>query len=151
MEEKFSKKDRADLWLMYTVVPALLPYILAVIYDLTLGFTLFQALDKHFLELIMMVFAISAAILGAIIEPTQQINSVKRAKNVWISVICCLVCLAFYGFLYNPGKAKSQQVIIVLQLVFALISGLIIRYGYKFECTLDSDNCKYENEEISTI
>ncbi len=151
MDEMPSNKDRAHLWLIFTVSPAFLSYILAVMYDLILGFNFFQALENHILEFIMMVFAISFAILGAIVEPTRTLNPVKRAKYIGVSIFCCLACIAFYSFLYDPGKNKSIVVLRILQVVFVIISIGIIWYGYKFECTQDIDERRYENEETRTV
>ncbi len=151
MDGKPSNKDCAHLWLIFTVSPAFLSYILAVMYDLVSGYNFIQALENHFLEFIMMVFAISFAILGAVVEPTKTLDPYDRAKHIGVSILCCVICIAFYSFLYDPGKNKSVIAIRVLQGVFALISVGIICYGYKFQSTPDSYNCKCENEETRTV
>lgn len=64
MNKQYTNKGRAVRWAFYTVFPSIFTYVAACIYDILLNYTLEQALSRHFLEFILMVFAIAFSLFG---------------------------------------------------------------------------------------
>lgn len=137
MEERYSNKVRASRWFFYTALPSIFTYMLACIYDLILGFTIIQSLEKHFLEFILMVFAIAISIFGSAMNIERKITPIMKEIYVGVSVFCCFICLVFYGFLYYPSGSKKENIITILHIVFVIIALLIICLGIIFEIKAD--------------
>lgn len=109
MKEHYSNKARAFRWFFYTALPSIFTYMLACIYDLILGFTMIQSLEKHFLEFILMVFAIAISIFGSAMNIERKITSLMKEIYVGLSVLCCFICLVFYGFLYYSYNQSNKS------------------------------------------
>lgn len=145
MEEHYSNKVRASRWFFYTALPSIFTYMLACIYDLILGFTIIQSLEKHFLEFILMVFAIAISIFGSAMNIERKITPIMKEICVGLSVFCCFICLVFYGFLYYPSGNKDGNVITIIHIVFIIIAFLIICLGIVFEIKTDKEEINTEN------
>ena len=143
MKEHYSNKVRACRWFFYTALPSLFTYVLTCIYDLILGFTFIQSLDKHFLEFILMVFAIAISIFGSAMNIERKITPAIKEIYVGLSILCCFICLVFYGFLYYPSDKKEAKVITIIHIIFIIIAILIIILGISFE--IKSDKKKETN------
>lgn len=152
MEDQYSNLERALRWIFYTALPSIFTYILACIYDLILGFTMEQSISNHFLEFILMIFAISISIFGSAMNIERKISSKMKEISVGISVICCFICLVFYGFLYNPST-NNLKAVHIMQIVFAVIALIMMCFGFIFELKSDDVNSKNQNikEDLKII
>lgn len=147
MEDQYSNLARALRWIFYTALPSIFTYILACIYDLILGFTILQSISNHFLEFILMIFAISTSIFGSAMNIERKVSSKIKEIIVGLSVLCCFICLVFYGFLYYPSEIRDKKVVHFMQIVFAIIALFIMCLGFIFELKFDDVNSKNHSEK----
>ncbi|MBD5525770.1 MAG: hypothetical protein HDR04_15395 [Lachnospiraceae bacterium] len=153
MEEHYSNKVRAFRWFFYTALPSIFTYMLACIYDLILGFTIIQSLEKHFLEFILMVFAIAISIFGSAMNIERKITPLMKEIYVGLSVLCCFICLVFYGFLYYSNN-QSNEVISINEFESANIDideENIIESESLITNDLESENVNTEHKTINVI
>lgn len=141
-DESYTDRERAWRWIFYTALPSVFTYVLACIYDYILGYTLLQSLSNHFLEFILMVFAISFSIYGSAANIERKIK--KKTKEIYtgLSVVCCFACLVFYGFLYYMSTIDSDEsktpiidsnVALFIRVVFVILATIVIYAGFCFE------------------
>lgn len=142
MKKQYSNLAHALRWICYTALPSIFTYILACIYDLILGFTILQSISNHFLEFILMIFAISISIYSSAMNIERKVSSTIKEISAGISVICCFICLVFYGFLYHPSSNNNLKAVHIIQIVFAGIALLVICLGFVFELKSDDINSK---------
>ena len=138
MENKYRPKEKAWRWIKYGVVPSFFPIILAILYDIYLEYTISQIISRHFLDLILIVFAISVSIWGNATDLNNNIDSKKREKYTYTSVVLCLVCFAFYGFLYNKDTG-NLSFMIILRIGFIISAILIVDNGFHLESEESSE------------
>lgn len=140
-DERYTDRDRAWRWIFYTAFPSILTYILAIIYDSILGYKIIQSLSNHFLEFILMVFAISFSIWGSAADIERKIRKKTKEFFVAISVTCCFICLVFYGVLYYISKLENDttdisldhNAAIIIRILFVIIATIVIYAGYYYE------------------
>lgn len=140
-DEYYTNNQRAWRWVIYTALPSIFTYILAIAYDYILGYKITQSLSNHFLEFILMVFAISFSIYGSAANIEQKISKKRKEVFSGISVTCCFACLVFYGFLYYISKQEAEHntitinsnAVIFIRIFFILIATMIIYSGFYFE------------------
>lgn len=77
-DEYYTDHQRAWRWVVYTALPSVFTYILAIGYDLILGYKFTQSLSNHFLEFILMVFAISFSIYGSAANIERKIKKKQK-------------------------------------------------------------------------
>lgn len=156
-DEQYTRNGRACRWIYYTAGPSIFTYILACAYDLILGYKITQSLSNHFLEFILMVFAISFGIYGAVSNVERNIKG--KVKEIYgnISLVCCFACLAFYGFLYywsnmesfdNKSAGIDSKATIVVRIFFVILAIIIIVAGFYFEWNAEEAfSCNAPNKD----
>lgn len=158
-DECYTDRERAWRWIFYTALPSVFTYVLACIYDFILGYTIIQSLSNHFLEFILMVFAISFSIYGSAANIERKIKKKTKEKFTGISVICCFACLVFYGFLYYLSTIESDdskttiidpKAAIIIRILFVLLATIVIYAGFYFEANTkeSSLNVAPDNDKI---
>lgn len=89
-----------------------------------------------------MIFAISISIYSSAMNIERKVSSTIKEISAGISVICCFICLVFYGFLYHPSSNNNLKAVHIIQIVFAGIALLVICLGFVFELKSDDINSK---------
>lgn len=154
MKKAYTNKGRALRWAYYTTFPSILTYIVACVYDIILDYTLKQALTRHFLEFILMVFAIAFSLYG--LTQNKEVSLLSGSKEFYsnISTACCIVCFIFYGFFSYPSSKDKPIIVTVLYVIFVLFACIIIVCGYLFELKTDHSlkDCvnKDQNDNINS-
>jgi len=133
MDEHYTKKERSWRWVFYAVFPAIFSFILAFIYDLCLEYDLLQAFSRHFLEFILMIFAIAISIFDSSMNIENKLTKKTKEKYAGTSVLCCFFCLVFYGFLYNESISENEIATLILRILFIILTILIICVGFHFQ------------------
>lgn len=133
MKKAYTNIGRAWRWTYYTTFPSILTYIVACVYDLFLDYTLKQALTRHFLEFILMVFAIAFSLYG--LTQNKEVILISDSKEVYsnISTACCILCFIFYGFFSHPSSKDKPIIVTILYIVFILFACVITGCGFRFE------------------
>ncbi len=150
MDEHYTKEERSWRWVFYAVFPAVFSFALAFIYDLCLQYDLLQAFSRHFLEFILMIFAISISIFDAAMNIENKITKKTKEKYAGVAVICCFFCLVFYGFLYNETISENVTATTILRILFVILTTIIIYAGFRFQKTEEnhSNNPGKKNENM---
>lgn len=141
MKKTYTNTGRAWRWTYYTTFPSILTYAVACVYDLFLDYTLKQALTRHFLEFILMVFAIAFSLYG--LTQNKEVILISDSKEVYsnISTACCILCFIFYGFFSHPSSKDKPIIVTILYIVFILFACIITGCGFRFELkTVHSSN-----------
>lgn len=150
MDEHYTKKERSWRWVFYAVLPAIFSFSLAFIYDLFLEYELSQAFSRHFLEFILMIFAIAISILDSAMNVENKLTKKTKEKYSGASVICCFFCLVFYGFLYNETISENKTATLILRILFFILTTCIIYVGFRFQQIEENhnNNPDQKNEKI---
>lgn len=137
VKKAYTNIGRAWRWTYYTTFPSILTYVVACFYDLFLDYTFKQALARHFLEFILMVFAIAFSLYG--LTQNKEINLISDSKEVYsnISTACCFLCFIFYGFFSHPSSKDKPIIMFILYIVFILFACVITGCGFRFELKTD--------------
>lgn len=137
MKKAYTNIGRAWRWTYYTTFPSILTYIVACVYDLFLEYTLKQALTRHFLEFILMVFAIAFSLYG--LTQNKEVILISDSKEVYsnISTACCILCFIFYGFFSHPSSKDKPIIVTILYIMFILLAFIITICGFRFELKTD--------------
>lgn len=113
-----------------------------------MGFRFIQALENHFLEFILMIFAISISIFGSAMNIEIKMPTTMKEMYVGISVLCCFICLIFYGYLYYPSN-KNENVITIIHIIFVIMAIFLIILGFLFE--ISADKTINQNNKIEVL
>lgn len=150
MDEHYTKNERSWRWVFYAVLPAIFSFSLAFIYDLCLKYELSQAFSRHFLEFILMIFAIAISILDSAMNVENKFTKKTKEKYSGVSVLCCFFCLVFYGFLYNETISENEIATLVLRILFFILTTFIICVGFRFQQIEENhnNNPDQKNEKI---
>lgn len=132
MENQYTPNERAWRWIKFGVLPSFIPLILAIIYDIYLEFTFWQIISRHFLDLILVVFAIAVSIFGSAMDLNNTIGPKTKERYAYNSFILCMVCFAFYSFLYNKDDG-NMPLMFILRVGFCFTAIKIIHNGFKLE------------------
>lgn len=132
MKDHYTSKEKAWRWIKFGVLPAFIPLILAIIYDIYLEFTFAQIISRHFLDLILIVFTIAVSIIGSAMDLNNNVDNKVKEKYAYTSIILCIICFAFYSFLYNKDDG-NMIFMTILRISFCLTTFKIIRNGFKLE------------------
>lgn len=148
MKSAYTNIGRAWRWTYYTTFPSILTYIVACIYDLFLDYTLKQALIRHFLEFILMVFAIAFSLYG--ITQNKEVSLLSGSKEIYsnISTACCILCFIFYGFFSHPSSKDKPVIVTILYIVFILFACIITSCGFCFELKTDHSSNNIKQNQI---
>lgn len=147
MKNQYTPKERAWRWIKFGVLPSFIPLILAILYDIYLEFNLSQIISRHFLDLILVVFAISVSIIGSAMDLNNSVDGKTKERYAYNSVILCIICFAFYSFLYNKDEG-NLIFMIILRIGFCFTALKIVHNGFKLE--LEEPKSQVDNSTLNS-
>lgn len=139
MIKLFHESRQVRRWIKYAVIPSFIPILFIVAYDIILGCTLANIVNKHLVDFILIVFAIavsvysSAKILNKKVK--SDIDEEKSDNYVLCSLLVGIWCTGFFTFLYD--KLKPEDSLSYKKIIFCfvqiIITIFIIYIGMKTE------------------
>lgn len=150
---KGSRKVRQ--WIKYTVIPSFIPIFLIVVYDIILGCTLENIVNKHLVDFILVVFAVTVSVFSSAKTLNKKVSSENDEEKSDNYVLCSLIvgiwCTAFFTFLYDKLKPEDSLSIkkILFCFVQVIITYFIIYKGMQTENELESLPQKISSETAS--
>ncbi len=143
MIKLYKSSYKARRWIKFAVIPSFIPIILVLFYDAILGYNFKNIINRHIIDFILVVFAVSVSLFGTAIDLHKKIKSDKdeeKSENfILFSVIVGLWCTAFFIFLYDKLKPEDNLSLgkIVFCLVQIVITFFVIYKGMQAEMELD--------------
>lgn len=140
MIKLFKESQQVRLWIKYAVIPSFIPIILIVIYDIILGCTIANIVNKHLVDFLLVVFAITVSVYGAVKELNRKARPEKVSSEIdgekidgekidnyaLCSIAVGVWCTAFFTFLYD--KLKPEDNLSFKKIIFCLVQIMITRY-----------------------
>lgn len=139
---KYSKEQRISRWLRYGVYPSFLPVLLAICYDfIATDFNIlntFQTLGNHFLDIMLVAFAIAVSVLSSVTDRERNIDENEREKLEYFAFALTLLSIVFYGVLYIKQNTFTYVVKYIVFVLFLFVAHSDIKLGKQIEnSTLD--------------
>lgn len=140
---KYSKKQRISRWFRYGVCPSFLPVLLAICYDfIVTDFNIVNTLHtigNHFLDIMLVAFAIAVSVLSSATDRERNINENTRESLEYSAFGLTLLSIVFYGALYIKQETFSYITKYVLFFLFLFVSIRDIKLYKEIEnSTLDA-------------
>ena len=139
MIKLYLKSRQARRWIKYAVLPSFIPIIFIVAYDIILGCTLANIVNKHLVDFILIVFAITVSVYGSAKMLNKKAKSDVDEEKSDNYILCSLLvgawCTAFFTFLYDklkPEDSLSNKKILFC-FVQIVITIFIVYIGMKTE------------------
>lgn len=134
---RYSKKQRISRWLRYGVYPSFFPVLLAICYDfIVTDFNLintFHTIASHFLDIMLVAFAIAVGVLSSATDRERNIDESEREKFEYSAIVLVLLSIVFYGALYIKQKEFSYIVKYIVFILFLFVTYSDIKLGKKIE------------------
>lgn len=143
MIKLFRKSRRVRNWIKYAVIPSFVPIMFIVAYDIILGCNLANIVNKHLVDFILIIFAITVSVYGSakILNKKEKsdIDEEKSDNYVFFSLVVGSWCTGFFTFLYD--KLKPEDSLSFKKIIFCFvqifITIFIIYIGMLIESKLE--------------
>ena len=124
--DEMSKKKQK--WLYFGVIPTVFPVAVTVVFDLYVGYLFIQVIERHILELMLVVFAILVSVVSEALElRIYKDNKVFIGKMLFIG----LIVISMYSFLYDKDHTSLR--FLFLSIMIVVILGFItMKTAFKF-------------------
>lgn len=149
MPEHYTKKERLKRWRNYGVIPAFFPIVFASLCDLYLEYTLAQIISRHFLDFLLVTFAIAVSVFGAAMDLERDLSGKTRESYIVTSVLLGVISFAAYSFLYERDETENPYAMIAVRVAFVILAFIIVRKGFAVEGATASPFEKTENNKAS--
>lgn len=143
MIKLYKRSYRVRRWIKYAVIPSFIPIFLIIAYDIILGCTLENIVNRHLVDFILVVFAVAVSVYSSAKILNKEVKSDKDEEKsdnyVLFSLLVGGWCTAFFTFLYDKLKAEDSLSFkkILFCLVQIVITNFIIYIGMKAENELE--------------
>lgn len=165
MIKLYKNSRQARRWIKYAVIPSFIPILFIVVYDIILGCTLANIVNKHLVDFILIVFSISVSVYSSANMLKKKVRSdidEERSDNyIFCSLLVGLWCTGFFTFLYD--KMKPEDSLSYKKIVFCfvqiIITIFIVYIGMKTEnksetlsvSSEDTTNTQSQQENLSNV
>lgn len=131
----YTRQERLKRWRNFGVIPAFVPTGFAVIFDLYLEYTIQQIISRHFLEFVLIVFAISVSVFSAALDRERGLDGASREQFIIYSIVLVGLSLAVYAFLYERGTPRNPWILNIFRTGFVVAAIVITCVGFRLEET----------------
>lgn len=138
----YKRSYQARRWIKFGVLPSFLPIASVVIYDIYLGYTMKNIINRHILDFLLIVFAITVSVFSSamILYKINKENNEKSENSIGFSILIGFFCSGFFALLYdqiNKDDPLSCRKVLFCLLQVA-ITVFIIYKGMKTEEELEN-------------
>lgn len=144
MIELYKRSYQARRWIKYGVLPSFLPIVFVILFDLRLGYTPKNIINRHILDFILVIFAISVSVFSSAIilyKKSKSKKNIEKAENHFLlSILIGLGCALYFALQYDkitPEDPLSLEKIIIC-IIQIIITYLLIYNGMQNEEKLES-------------
>lgn len=140
----YKESRQARHWIKYTVIPSFVPIILVIIYDIVIGYTVRNIINRHLLDFILVSFALAVNVFDisrVFNKKTKSENDDEKSDNIsLVALVIGLWCVCIFTFLYDSiGQNDTiSEWKIFICLVQVLMSCGIVYSGMKAEKGIES-------------
>lgn len=144
MIKLFKRSYYARRWIKLGVLPSFLPILLVVLFDLRLGYTPKNIINRHILDFILIIFAIAVSVFSSsmiLYKKSKSMKNTEKAENhLLCSVLIGLVCSIYFAIQYDEINVEDplsfgRIFICIMQII---ITFLLIYKGMQVEEKLGS-------------
>lgn len=142
MFKLYKRSYQARRWIKFGVLPSFLPIASVVIYDIYLGYTLKNIINRHLLDFLLIIFAISVSVFSSamILHEINKKNNEKSENSIGFSILIGFFCSGFFALLYD--QIDKDDPLSFRKVMFCLlqvaITFFIIYNGMKTEEELEN-------------
>lgn len=127
MIKLYKESKQVRRWIKYAVIPSFIPILLIVAYDIILGCTLANIVNRHLIDFILIVFAVAVSVFSSAKTLNKKTNSDIDEEKSDNYILCSILvggwCTAFFTFLYD--KLKPEDSLSLKKIIFCLIQIII--------------------------
>lgn len=141
----------ARRWLKFGVLPSFLPIVSVVLYDIYLGYNFKNIINRHLLDFLLIVFAITVSVFSSsmILHKINKSNE-KSENSIGITILIGFFCSGFFALLYD--QIDKDDPLSLRKVIFCLfqlaITFFIIYKGMKTEEELENISSKSQRTSI---
>ena len=142
MLKLYKRSYQARRWIKFGVLPSFLPIASVVIYDIYLGYTINNIINRHLLDFLLIVFAITVSVFSSamILYKNNKQNNEKSENSIGFSMLIGFFCSGFFALLYD--QIDKDDPLSFRKVMFCLlqvaITFFIIYKGMKTEEELEN-------------
>lgn len=112
MIKLYRNSYKARRWLKLGVMPSFLPIASVVLYDIYLGYSFKNIVNRHLLDFILVIFAISVSVFSSamvLYKKTKSQKTTEKIENYIIYAITIgLICTGAFTLLYDQIKPDDN-------------------------------------------
>lgn len=144
MIKLFKRSYHVRRWIRLGVLPSFLPIALVVLFDFRLGYTLKNIINRHILDFLLVIFAISVSVFSSamiLYKKSKSMKNTEKAENHIISsVLIGFGCSIYFAIQYDKITPEDTLTLerIIICLIQIIITFLIIYKGMQTEEKLGS-------------
>lgn len=138
MIKLYRNSYKARRWIKLGVLPSFIPIVSVVFYDIYLGYTFKNIINRHLLDFILIIFAISVSVFSSamILYKKNKIaeKEEKTENHILYAISIGLICTGTFTLLYD--QIQPEDNLSLRKIIFCLAQiVLTILLIYKGMCT----------------
>ena len=143
MIKLYKRSYHARRWIKFGVLPSFLPIASVVLYDIYLGYTFKNIINRHLLDFLLIIFAITVSVFSSAMilykRTKSKKNSEKVENHIFFTIIVGFFCSGIFARLYDD--IKPDDILSHRKIAFCLfqiiINFVIIHKGMQKEEELE--------------
>lgn len=129
MIKLFKRSYYARRWIKLGVLPSFLPIALVILFDLRLGYTFKNIINRHILDFLLIIFAIAVSVFSSamiLYKKSKSMKNTEKAENhILFSVFIGLGCAIYFAIQYDE---INQEDFLSLERIFICIIQIAITF-----------------------
>lgn len=134
---RYTKKEKISRWLNYGVAPCFFPVALAIIFDfIASNFsvrTTFIMLSDHFLDIILVSFALAVSIYSSAADLERDIDPKERENYTFMAIVYGVISIIAFSVLYFRQETLPDGAKYIVFALFLVSAKFDIDLGKKIE------------------
>lgn len=133
----YTKEERIKRWLRWNVYPTFVPILLAILYDfISYNFDVkdtVYALHRHYLDVVLVSFALTAATFAAATDRERNLSNEERSDYFFKALSYGSISIFVYLILYITQNTLEIWIKNIFFAIFGYIAISIVRLGKEIE------------------
>ena len=148
MKEIYKRSENARIWIKYCVFPTFVPVVISIMIDCYIGYTIFQGIKRHYVDIILIFFALAVSMFSSAVS--MDAHGEKRRDYIGISGIGGVGYAVFYVLFYAVPDGRLW--VKIFACIFVFFTGcIIIGKGMEVEEELEKEALKKQISITATV
>jgi hypothetical protein len=133
----YTKEEKIKRWLRFGVFPSFFPVMLAIAFDFIASnfniITTFSMLSNHFLDVILVSFAIAVGVYSSASDLERNLDAKQRENYGYEAIAWGFISIAFYSVLYVFREKLPTGAKYIIFAIFLLVARADVELGKRIE------------------